>query len=58
MKVDIDEHEELSERNRVQSVPTLLFIRRGKVLSRMVGLKSYEVLSKEARRLLRPSKSG
>ena len=56
VNVDIDENEELSEAHKVQYVPTVLFVRKGRVLRRTVGLESYEVLSREAKRLLRPAK--
>ncbi len=56
VKVDVDEHEELSEAHEVQYMPTLLFVKGGRVLHRMVGLESYEVLSKQAKRLLKPAR--
>jgi len=55
-KVDIDQHEKLAERMRVWAVPTVFFVRRGKVVRRTVGQDSYEGLSKEIKRLFRPKK--
>lgn len=39
-KVDIDEEPDLAERFRVMSVPTLLYMKRGQVISRSTGLVS------------------
>jgi len=55
-KVDIDQHDKLADRMRVQAVPTVFFVRKGKVIKRVVGLESYESLTKEAKRLLEPAK--
>ena len=38
-KVDIDEHPSLAERYDVQSIPTLLLFKNGKVTARDVGAK-------------------
>ena len=49
--VDIDENEGLSDTHKIQAVPTILFVKKGKVLRRVVGFGSYEDLSKHAKRL-------
>lgn len=56
VKVDVDEMFDLSERLDIQAMPTLLFVRKGKVLKRIVGVESHEVISREAKRLLKPAK--
>ena len=44
--VDIDNNEELSEHFNIRSVPTILFMKDGKVLSRKSGIQSEEALLK------------
>ncbi|MEM0342768.1 MAG: thioredoxin family protein [Thermoplasmata archaeon] len=56
-KVDIDANEGLADRMRIRAVPTLFFVRKGKVVKRIEGLESYEKLDKEAGRLLAPAKA-
>lgn len=40
--VDISDEEELSERYRIFSVPTVVAFKKGKIVDSMVGLKSYD----------------
>jgi thioredoxin 1 len=51
-KVDIDENNELSDKHEVQCVPTVFFVKNGKVIKKIVGVESYENLSKHAKKLL------
>lgn len=51
-KVDIDENEGLSDAHKIQAVPTILFVKKGKVLRRITGLVSYQELSGHAKKLL------
>ena len=46
-KVDIDEEPDLANRFQIMSVPTLLFIKRGQVISKTVGVISSQELEKE-----------
>ena len=39
-KVNIDDHQELAIQYRVNSIPTLLFIKNGQVVDQIVGMKS------------------
>ena len=39
-KVDIDEEPELAERFRVMSVPTLIYLKKGQVLDKSIGVVS------------------
>jgi thioredoxin-like negative regulator of GroEL len=57
VKVDIDMHQELSDEHKVQAVPTVFFVGKGKVIRRIVGVESYRNLSKEAKKLLANVKS-
>jgi thioredoxin 1 len=57
VKVDIDVHEELSDQHKVQAVPTVFFVRKGKVIRRIVGVGGYGDLSREAKKLLADVKS-
>jgi thioredoxin 1 len=56
VKVDVEEMWDLSEKLGVESMPTLLFVRKGKEVKRIVGFRSRETLSREAKRLLKPAK--
>jgi thioredoxin 1 len=51
-KVDIEKHAELSDEHKVQAVPIMFFVRKGKVLRKIVGVESYRNLSKQAKKLL------
>ncbi len=44
VKVNVDEAQELAGRFRVESIPTLLFIKNGKVEERVTGLVTQEAL--------------
>lgn len=57
IKVDVDEHKELSVKHRVRYVPTVFFVRRGKVVRRIEGWSSYEILDKLAKKLLSEKES-
>lgn len=46
-KVDIDEEIDLASRFQVMSVPTLLYMKRGQVVSKSVGLVSPADMEKE-----------
>ena len=39
-KVDIDQHQELAAKYRVNSIPTLLIIKNGEVVEQFVGARS------------------
>lgn len=52
VKVDVDKQDGLSEEHGVQAMPTLLFVKNGKEIKRIVGYKDYEDLSKQAKKLL------
>jgi thioredoxin 1 len=54
VNVDVDEMFDLSERHRIEAMPTVLFVRKGRETKRIIGFDGYETLSKEAKRLLRP----
>lgn len=46
-KVDIDEEPDLAVRFKIMSVPTLLFLKRGQVVSKSIGVISSAELEKE-----------
>lgn len=52
LSVDIDENMDLSSQYSVMSVPTLLFIKNGKVLETMIGARSKDVLSNKIEELV------
>jgi thioredoxin 1 len=39
-KVNIDEHQDLAVRFRINSIPTLLFFKNGQVVDQVVGMRS------------------
>lgn len=49
-KVDIDEEPDLAERFRVMSVPTLLYMKRGQVVGKSVGVVSPADIENEIRK--------
>lgn len=51
-KVNTDEESELSTRFGIRSVPTLLFMKNGEVVSQMVGATSEQVLRDKLNSLL------
>lgn len=51
---DIDEEHQLVNRFNIFSVPTMLFIQNGKVVSRVIGYKSVSVLEDIIKRMLKP----
>ena len=52
VQIDVDKQRELSDKYRIQAMPTVLFVRKGKEIKRIVGFKDYEALSKHAKKLL------
>lgn len=52
VKIDVDEQDDLSEEHKIRAMPTLLFVKKGKEIKRIVGYKDYETLSKQAKKLL------
>jgi thioredoxin 1 len=48
-KVDVDRSQQLAIRYGVQAVPTLLFLRSGKVVDRLVGLPQKQALAERVR---------
>ncbi len=51
VKVDVDELSDLSDEHKIQAMPTLLFVRRGREIKRIVGLQDHATLSKHVKRL-------
>ena len=39
-KVNVDDHQELAVKFRIQSIPTLLFFKGGQIVDQVVGMKS------------------
>jgi len=54
-KADVDEHQDLSDKHKIRYVPTVFFMRRGKVVRKIEGWSSYEILDKLAKKLLSES---
>jgi thioredoxin 1 len=55
-KVNVDEAPQLSERYRVEGIPTLLFFQNGKVVDSVVGLASEKELRSKLDKLTAVSK--
>lgn len=49
-KVDVDQCKSLSQEYQIRAMPTIVIIRDGKEIDRIVGSKSYSVLKKELER--------
>jgi thioredoxin 1 len=52
VKVNIDQNNAAASKYGVQSIPTLLFFKGGKVLDQQVGYVSQEVIAEKVQRLL------
>jgi thioredoxin 1 len=46
-KVNIDEQQELAMQFRIESIPTLLFVKNGKIVKKLVGFRPKEDVKKE-----------
>ena len=44
-KVNVDDNQDLAQRYRIQSIPTLLFISKGEVRNQSIGMLSKKVLT-------------
>ena len=51
-KCDVDQDSDLSGRFNVRNIPTILFIKNGEVVSKLVGAQSKDVLKKAIEGLL------
>ena len=51
-KVDVDRHPQLAVRYGVQAVPTLLLLRSGRVIDRLVGARPKAILAERLRELV------
>ena len=51
--INVDEDPETAQAYNVRSIPTTVFFKEGKVVSRSVGLMTYEKLKEEAEKLLK-----
>jgi len=51
-KVNVDSEMELASKYQIASIPTLVLIKNGEVLTRIVGMKSKEEVMKEVKAVL------
>ncbi|MBU0667802.1 thioredoxin [Patescibacteria group bacterium] len=51
-KLDVDDNNAMSTKFEIQSIPTLIFFKDGKVVNKMMGFQSEEQLKKELDALL------
>lgn len=51
-KVNVDDEQELAEKYRISSIPTVLIMRDGEVVERLVGARPYEDLEAHVRKHL------
>ena len=52
-KVDVDEEPELAAQYRVQSIPMVVFFKKGQAVSTLIGVRPYETLAAELDKLLK-----
>jgi len=50
-KIDLDEHPDVATRFNIMSIPTLIFFKSGKEVSRIVGVATKEEIIKKAREI-------
>lgn len=46
-KLDVDENNETSSKYEIQSIPTIIFFKNGKMIDKLTGFQSEEVLKKK-----------
>jgi thioredoxin 1 len=51
-KLNVDEHQQVASRYDVQSVPTLLFVKHGQVVDRVIGIASRHILMEKLNSLV------
>lgn len=54
-KVDIDEERGLAEKYRVESIPTLMFFKEGKLVDQLIGARPPKEITSRLDTLLKPS---
>lgn len=52
VKVNVDEEQELAERFRVMSIPTIFIYKNGEIVERLVGARPYDELKEALEKLL------
>jgi thioredoxin 1 len=52
-KLDVDQNQTLSQKYNVQSIPTILIFKDGKVVSQFVGVTSKEIIAQEINKFLK-----
>ena len=57
VRVDVDDNPEIAQKYKVRSLPTLLFLKDGEEVNRVIGLSLIEPLRKIFRDLLRPQEN-
>ena len=51
VKVNVDDHREIAQKHEIQSIPTVLYIKGGKVIDRVSGIESEEKVVERVRKL-------
>lgn len=51
-KINVDESSKIAQKFRVMSIPTLVVLKKGKEVERMIGMQQAEILEEKIRRLL------
>ncbi len=51
-KINVDESNKLAQKFKVMSIPTLVILKKGKEVDRMIGMQNSEILEEKIRRLL------
>ncbi len=51
-KVNVDENSRIAQKFKVMSIPTLVVLKKGKEVGRMIGMQQSEILEEKIRRFL------
>lgn len=52
VKVNVDEHREIAQKYEIQSIPTVLYLKGGKVIDRVSGIETDDKVAERVRKLI------
>lgn len=57
MKINVDNHKEISQQYEIRSIPTVLYFKDGQVIERVNGVESVEKVVERVRKIAERSES-